>query len=52
MAQNLIKQTNQKFTPARLTAKIYAIMKFQAHLDLGVKEKENSVAGKGASSFP
>lgn len=51
MAQNLIKQTNQKFTPARLTANVCAIMKFQAHLDLGVKKKENSVAGKGASSF-
>lgn len=51
MAQNLIKQTNQKFTPVRLTARVYAVTKFQTHLDLGIKEKENSVAGKGATSF-
>lgn len=52
MAQNLIMQTNQKFDPARLTAKACAVTELGTHLDLEIKEKEkHAVAGKEATSF-
>lgn len=49
--KHLIKQTNQKFHPAGLTAKAYAVTKVRTHLILRLKRKKNSVAGRGATRF-
>lgn len=51
MAQNLIKQTNQKFNPARLTTKVCAVMKLQTHLDVEIKEKEKSSSWERGNQF-
>lgn len=50
MAQNLIKQTNQKSNSATLTAKACSVTKLRSHPDLEIKEK-HSVARKGATGF-